>query len=201
MLAGLACCLIVTLEPRFQEALMPVGWVVVVVALYVVVIAVAVVLIGLLRQITQALERAVGGPAGPAENLGPLVGDQVPRFSALDANGEPVSDQELRGQSAVLLFLSVGCGPCLELAAELRQTPDLGGLASQLIVVTGPDGPEALRIPAGLRIVTEPDGKVAGALNVFGWPFAVALNPEGIVKAVQVPNTVEQLNNLAATVS
>lgn len=178
---------------------MSMGWAVVIVVLCVAVVALSVVVIGLLRQVAPVLERAASAPPGPAENLGPKVGDPVPEFTAVDTAGTPVTAEALRGEPALLLFLSVGCGPCEELASELRETGDLDGLTRQLIVVTKPEGPQELGIPAGLRVVAESDDEeITGPLNIFGWPYAVALTPDGVVRAARVPNTVQDLNNLAA---
>jgi hypothetical protein len=178
---------------------MPVGWAVVIVVLCVAVVTLGVVVIVLIRQVSPAVERAASILPGPDLNVGPAVGEPVPEFTAVDIAGSPVSPQELRGDPALLLFLSVGCGPCQVLATELRETGDLGGLTRQLVVVTKPEGPQALGIPATLRVVAETEAEeISKPLNIFGWPYAVALGPDGMVRAAQTPNTVKQLRDLAA---
>jgi hypothetical protein len=133
-------------------------------------------------------------------NEGPPVGEPIPHFSARDTAGEVVDELSLRGQPALLVFLSVGCGPCEELAAEIRQA-DLGPLARQLIIVTRPDGPRVLGIPEGLRVVTETSDELTGPLAVMGLPFAIAVDASGIVKGARVPNTVEHLDDMAAVLA
>ncbi len=179
---------------------MPTGWAVAIVVLWVAVIALAVVILGILRQITPVLERASAhsGGLGPGQQ-GPPVGDPLPRFSARDTAGDVVDEQSLRGQPSLLLFLSTGCGPCEQLAAEIRRS-DLGELARQLIIITRPDGPRVLGIPEGLRVVTEESDEVTGPLAVIGLPFAVAVDAGGIVKGAQVPNTVAHLDHLAGLI-
>jgi methylamine dehydrogenase accessory protein MauD len=165
-------------------------------------LALAVVVLGILRQITPVLERAAAQMAalGPGHE-GPPVGEQVPEFAARDTDGQLVSDQELRGRPFVLLFLSAGCGPCERLAAEIRRA-DLGALASQLIIiVTSPDAPRVLGIPAGLRIVTESSNEITNPLDIQGLPFAVAVDPGGTVQAAEVPSTVKHLDRLAAVLA
>jgi methylamine dehydrogenase accessory protein MauD len=171
------------------------------VVFWVAVVGLAVVVLGILRQITPVLERAAAHPGalGPG-NQGPPVGDPIPHFSVRDTAGELVDEQSLRGQPALLLFLSVGCGPCEQLAAELRRA-DLGALARQLIIVTRPDGPRVLGIPDGLRVVTEASDEVTGPLAVMGLPFAIAVDANGIVKGAQVPNTVEHIDRMAAVLA
>jgi hypothetical protein len=175
---------------------MPIGWAVIVVVLCVAVVVLAVIVIGLFRQVTPVLEQAAAViRAGSAiESQGPAVGHRIPDFTATGPDGVLTAEQ-LRGRPSVLLFLSVGCGPCEQLAAELR-VADPGDLTGQLVVVTGPDGPHELRLPAGLRILTEQNKEVSGPLSVIGTPFAVALDSEGIVTAARVTNTLEQLSGM-----
>jgi hypothetical protein len=106
----------------------------------------------------------------------------------------------LRGRAAVLLFLGAGCGPCHELAGQMRHA-DLGGLASQLIIVTSREGSKGLGIPADLRVLAEPNREVSDALSVFATPLAIALDPDGIVQKTQVPNRLDQLTDLAAVLA
>jgi hypothetical protein len=179
---------------------MPVGWAIVVVVLCVAVVALSVVVLGLLRQITPVLEKASGALAGPdLSRMGPEKGSTLPSFSVPGADGE-VTDQTLRGRDAVLLFLGAGCGPCELLVEEMRHS-DLGQLASQLLIVTSPEGVTALGIPADLRVLAEPNREVSDPLSVFATPLAIAVAPDGVVRKTQVPNTMEQLNELAAVVA
>jgi hypothetical protein len=176
---------------------MPVGWAVTVVVLCVSVVVLTVVVLGLLRQIVPLLERAAAADrtGSASHSQGPAVGRQVPDFTVSGPGGEFTAGQ-LRGQPAVLLFLSVGCGPCDQLAAQLRSA-DLGGLTSQLVIVTGPGGPDGLKLPARLRVVTEQAREVSDPLSVIGTPLAVVLDQDGIVRAVRVTNTLEQLTGIA----
>jgi methylamine dehydrogenase accessory protein MauD len=173
---------------------MPIGWAVVIVILCVAVVVLSIIVLGLLRQVTPVLERAAGLVAS-LQNDGPPVGQRVPDFTATGADGE-VTAESLLGQPSVLLFLSVGCGPCEQLAVQLRGA-DLNELTGQLVVVTEPGGPQELGLPATLQVLTEPDGEVSHALSVNGTPLAVALDRDGIVRAVRVTNTVGQLNEIS----
>ena len=95
----------------------------------------------------------------------------------------------------MLLSLSVGCGPCENLATQLRSTGP-GELANRLIIVTEPDGPDKLRLPAGLRILTEQDKEISEPLSVLGTPFAITLDSAGVVTATDVVNTLDQLSSV-----
>lgn len=174
---------------------MPIGWAITVVVLCVAVVALSIVVLGLLRQITPLLERAAAlGEFNPLS--GPAVGSQLPHFAAEGLDG-PVTAEQLRGAPLLLLFLSVGCGPCHDLAEELNQA-ELGDLASQLVVVTGAGGVQELGLPAGLRVLTETGDEVRSALSVTSSPLVIGVNPDGIVRSVDPVNTVGQLRDSAA---
>lgn len=177
---------------------MPVGWAIAVVVLGVAVIVLAAVVLGLMRQVTPVLERlADGNDIGRRLHAqGPSTGQPLPEFTALGPDGE-VSAGELRGRPTVLLFLSVGCGPCQRLAAELDRSGP-GELASQLFVITSQDGQRVLGLPSSVTVLTERGREVSDRLSVIGTPFAVAVDPDGIVLATRSPNTLSQLGELAA---
>lgn len=178
---------------------MPVGWAIVVVILCVAVVALSIVVLGLLRQITPVLERAAGPGGMDIPRMGPAKGSTLPSFSVAGADG-PVTDQALRGRAAVLLFLGAGCGPCHDLAEQMRST-DISRLAGQLIIVTSPEGASTLGIPAEVRVLAEPSREVSDPLSVIATPYAVAVDPDGIVRETQIPNTMEQLTGLAAVLA
>jgi hypothetical protein len=74
----------------------------------------------------------------------------------------------------------------------------LDGLDGQLIIVTSPGAPQELGLPPDVRVLTEQDRAVSQALSVLSAPFAVAVDPDGIVKAVDIPNTIKQITSLVA---
>ena len=178
---------------------MPIGWEITVVVLCVAVVVLTVVVLGLLRQVTPVLERAADAAGGTGRPLGPEPGHPLPHFVA-DGTDGAVSDAQLRGRPAVLLFLTSGCAPCQVLAEEMRGS-DLARLTDRLVVVTGPDGAQRLGIPADVRVLIEHDRQVSDRLSVDGTPFAIAVDPDGIVQAASVPNTIGQLHEIAAAVS
>jgi methylamine dehydrogenase accessory protein MauD len=177
---------------------MPVGWAITVVVLCVAVVSLFVVVLGLMRQVIPVLDRTPDMAAAP-RMAGPEIGRPLPHFTAAGPDGE-FTNEHLRNRPALLLFLSVGCGPCEILAGELRSA-NLGDLADELVVVTSQEGADKLRLPADLRVMAERDREVARALSVASYPYAVAVDPRGIVKATRVPNTVEHLESLASTLA
>lgn len=183
---------------------MPIGWAIAILTLWLAVAIMIVIVLGVLRQVTSALERlspehsySYHG-ALPGESL--MGGEPVPHFASVDTAGLPVNDQGLRGRPALLLFVHQGCAPCEDLVREMHRS-DLSRLAGQLVIVTDSRGSRDLGIPAGLRTVAEAASEISGPLTITGWPFAVALDPAGLVRATGVPNTVAQLEDLAAVLA
>ncbi len=179
---------------------MPLGWAVAVVALWVVVVFVAVVQVGILRRTTLALEQMAGVSGVNPSLQGPPVGARIPAFTAIDRQGLSVTDSTFIGEPSLMVFLSLGCGPCHTLAKELGEV-DLGDLADRLVIVTERGGIEGLGIPAGLRAVAQQDGELSQSFDIVATPYALALDSGGVVRSSKVPNTVAQLLSLSATLS
>jgi hypothetical protein len=178
---------------------MPVGWAVAVVILWMAVVALAAVVLGLLRQITPRLEQAAAQQSAGAVPEGPAVGSTLPAFVAEDGNGDLVTAAQLLRQPTVLLLLSAGCTPCVDLASELSRL-DPGEMASSLVVMIDPESTRSLGLPAWAAAVAMPVSEVAHVLGVQTRPFAIAVDADGVVVATQMLNTVAQLTGLAAAI-
>jgi hypothetical protein len=174
---------------------MPIGWAIAVISLWVVVVALAIVLLGILRQVIPALERATAMLSTAAGTdsivLGPGVGTQLP-LALLSEIGAEATDH---GRS-VLLFMTPGCGPCKSLAEEMNRT-DLSGMAAQLLIITSPDGRAELGIPIDVPIVPEREREISEPFSVSATPFAIAVDRDGIVQAARVPQTLADVVGLA----
>src|SRR5262249_53372486 len=134
---------------------MPVGWALAVVVIAVAVLVLAVLMLGVLRQVAPLLE-AVGGQleaasaqlgASPGHQSrmrlpGLTVGKPRPPFTGGDAQGK-VDNDNLRGRSVILAFLSAGGRPCQLIAGQLA-AEGTGDLAGGLLVVTAEGEPAAL---------------------------------------------------------
>lgn len=102
--------------------------------------------------------------------------------------------------SALLVFMRKGCGPCENLAGQLGRA-DLNAISRQLTVVTNVADPGEMGIPEGLRVVPELDNGLSIPLSIQSTPFAIAIDPDGIVRVANVPNTFSDLRRLAASVT
>jgi hypothetical protein len=126
---------------------------------------------------------------------GPAVGARLPRFVARDRDHKIVDESSLHNRSAVLLFLSPGCGPCKELAAELTSR-GLAGLASELVVIVNSQGDMGLGGAVGLSVLAEPQGEVSAAFGISGRPFAVAVDQSGFIRGSRFVNKISELHDL-----
>jgi hypothetical protein len=178
---------------------MPVGWAIVIVFQWLAIVALAAVVLGVLRQVTPHLERAGEPPVARAQNQGPAVGSTLLPFTCRESNGEIFTAAQILGSPAVLLFLSGTCAPCVNLADEIGAS-GIAELADSLIVVTGPEDRGGLRLPDRLRVLLMPHAEVAQVFSVRGRPFAIAVDPDGVVKDKRGVNTVAQLTELTASV-
>src|ERR1700746_658996 len=183
---------------------MPVGWALAVVVIAVALLVLAVLMLGVLRQVAPLLEAVsaelevvsaqLGASLGHQSTMrlpGLTVGNALPPFTARDAQGK-VTNDNLRGRSVILAFLSAGCQPG-QLAAE-----GTGDLTGRLLVVTAEGEPAALGLPPDVPTLIEDNHEVSEALTLLGTPFAIAVDAEGTVRGMTVPNTRADLAQLAA---
>lgn len=176
---------------------MPLGWAIAIVALWIAVIGLAVVILGVMRQLTPALERAAGQGGLSLSAQGPPIGSELPSFAARTADGQVIDDTQLRGKPTLLLFLSPGCGPCQGLSQEMSRK-DLGVLEDEILVVTAEEGLSELGLPASVPVITELSREVSDVMEITSTPFALAVDPAGVVRAKRIPNTVRDLRSIAA---
>jgi hypothetical protein len=127
----------------------------------------------------------VAPAAMPADLDGPAAGTVLGGFETVSTDGEPLTAADVAA-SALVLFLSPGCGPCRDVAASLAGRPDL---ADQVVVafVLG-EGDEArafaARLPAYVRAAyVEHGGPVPAAFGgIGGYPTLLRVR-DGVVVA------------------
>lgn len=135
------------------------------------------------------------------------VGDTVPGYEYVDADGVKHYLSELRGKWLLLDFWSLGCGPCAGAAKELRQLSDeIGGKNLQLVSISV-DGEEGWKEASELHRITwtnwrDPMG-LAGSIRAYnqnGIPVFVLVDPEGIIKDIQLGHYDGLLRKLTADI-
>ena len=180
---------------------LPGSWIALFVALWVVVLFLLVFVLGLSRRIG-ILEAELGnGPSiqGPLDGT-PAVGEFLP---------VPKGHEDLRwgpqsGAAHVVLFLSSTCGPCVTLGEKLKvSAEDSDGLPESLrnieiLIVTDGAGESIFgNLGISARLVTQSDAEISRELGIRVSPFGLGIDPEGIVRAVTLPNSVEDVAGMA----
>src|SRR5579875_2761201 len=175
---------------------MPVGWALVVVVIGVALLVLAVLMLGVLRQVAPLLEAVNAQLEVVRAQLGASPGHQSRmRLPGLTVGN--VTSDNLRGRAVILAFLSAGCRPCQLIARQLA-AEGTGDLAGRLLVVTAEGEPAALGLPPDVPTLIEDNHEVSEALTLLGTPFAIAVDAEGTVRGMTVPNTRADLAQLAA---
>jgi hypothetical protein len=176
-------------------------WTIAFVLLWLLVILVCLVVVGTLRRISSVLERAEARSQDVPLSAGPgglEPGTPLPQFRAQRLHGGWVSDEDVRGSPALILFLSVNCPPCKLLARELRRRHDLG--VALYIAFNELSDAKQLGLEALEDAVTQVEGDLAQAFRTSTTPHAFAFDSKGTVVASGTPNTVKGLVELAAAV-
>lgn len=133
------------------------------------------------------------------------VGDTVPAYEFVGADGNQHDLSELRGKWLLLDYWSLGCGPCVESARELRQLSDETGGTNLLLVSISVDGKDGWKEASQQHGITwtnwrDPSG-MSGSIRAYGQngiPVFVLVDPEGVIKDIQLGYYDGLLHKLAA---
>jgi hypothetical protein len=164
------------------------AWISAFIALWVVVLFLCVVLLGLLRRIGNVLEQAEQRLAASADGShwgGLPVGSRVPRFNvrASGPSADPtMTSADLLQEPTLLLFMEGGCGPCRNLADELRGSgAKIAGVPIH-IVFSDEHGP-ADWVPDNIPTVFEHAGEVSRAFQNVATPQAYLVDANHTILA------------------
>src|SRR6266568_3938318 len=131
----------------------------------------------------------VGIPGGPALALG--IGDPAPSFALLDARGDLVALERLRGRVVYVDFWASWCGPCRRSFPWMNEMQQKYGARGFTVVGVNVDKrrPDAERFlqqtPAAFTIVYDEAGKTPEAYAVKGMPSSYLIDVAGKVVAVE----------------
>jgi len=124
-------------------------------------------LLGVIRRLrTMATDHAL-------TDLGmPEIGSQIGTFAETTIAGQPVTDEDLRHDPALLVFLSASCQPCKRTATELASRRDELPARTFVFIQAEPDEPALARMldsldGAGAVIVSEHAPRQAFAVDAF----------------------------------
>jgi methylamine dehydrogenase accessory protein MauD len=173
-------------------------WAISYIALWFLVVALSLLVVALARQVGTLHLRL--GPRGALEvdDEGPPLGQAPPPVDAFDLSGRPVKVGG-PGGGQLVLFVSPGCPVCREVLPSVAPVAAAGSL--QALVVTDTDGEEVeesyRHARVAVPVIAEPG--IARSYGVPGTPYAVVLDPTGVVRAKGTVNNLEQLEGLVDT--
>lgn len=118
------------------------------------------------------------------------VGSPAPPMVLRDLSGREVSLAGLRGRAVALNFWATWCPPCKEeLPAFASAWRDSRGRCVEIVGVTEESTKEdalseVTRMDVPFPVVMDPDGEVARAFGVTGYPRTYVIDAEGTVRKI-----------------
>ena len=177
---------------------MSVPWIVVFGVLSGCVLLIAVVVLGTLRRISGVLEQAEAqlqnAPPGPGPG-GLEPGTTAPAFKVRGFSGGWITDEELRGSAALIVFVSSTCPACSGLIRDLRRKRTELTIPFY-VVVNSIEEVHVLGLEELDNVLVQPEHELSIAFRTSTTPHAFAINPSGVIVAVNTPNNLSQLKEL-----
>ena len=144
-------------------------------------------------KVDDVLATAMGPAAGPDDG-GPesMTGKPAPAFTLTSLDGQEISLESLRGQTVILDFWATWCRPCLQGLPVLMEVAKAH--AEDGVVLWSVDLDETAekvrsfidRQKWNLPVLLDTRGRVARKYGVGGIPHTVVIDPEGIIRLVEV---------------
>lgn len=132
-----------------------------------------------------------------ADDDGPIVTHQAPKWQAVSLQGDTLSGANLKGQVVVLDFWSTTCAPCVaSLPQQNKFVRDLRGEADIIAVTTDSRATVQKFLANHLmeaKIGIDTTGRAAGAFQIQALPTAVIIDRFGNVVYKQTPPDYDKL--------
>lgn len=173
-------------------------WIAAFCGLWLVVVVLALVVLGFLRRVTNVLEQAEAR-LGDAQHFhhGAQPGTTVPVFTVRNSGGQELTAEKLFSDSAIIIFIAPGCGPCDQLAERLEPVgASIDGVPLFLIAPDTDEG-RALLPGSNLTVLYE-EGTATRAFANRATPMGYAVAPGGLVRELAGPNTLAEYERVAA---
>lgn len=179
------------------------SWTVAFVCLAAVVFLVGLLVLGLFRRIIPLLEDVESSLAVAARRVrvtGLPAGAVVPPFTARDIRGSSFSNDDLRGERSLTLFLGEGCRAC-ELLANDIAADEVPELEARLVVVTSSRHGQDLApaVKSGVTVLVDDDQVIAHLFESDRTPQAFVTDENARVAVSGVPNDWDAVRDLIAT--
>jgi hypothetical protein len=136
-------------------------------------------------------------------NEGPPLHRMMPDIVGHDANGGRISSRRDQDHSeVVVLFLSVGCGPCEELLRVIGRTRRGLIIPPRFLAVLEASHAEARRYVRRYRldfpVIVDENGRIRADLGIERVPYGFLVDQDGVVRMKGVTNNRQQLEGLIA---
>jgi thiol-disulfide isomerase/thioredoxin len=124
------------------------------------------------------------------------IGKPAPEIKGEDLEGRKFALSESRGKITVLVFWASWCGPCMQMVPHEREL--VKQMAGKPFVLVGINGDAILSDARRATVKNDmtwrsfwngkegPQGPIARAWNVRGWPTVYVLDAKGIIRAREV---------------
>jgi peroxiredoxin/uncharacterized membrane protein YphA (DoxX/SURF4 family) len=117
---------------------------------------------------------------GVANQLKPLIGEELPPFSLLNLDGQTVEPHKLIGSKNVLTFFSLNCSFCKKMVEEIKDWEKIKGKDEPNLVIMS-DGEIDAHKELGLRstILIDKGNTISNKLGMNGTPSAILVDETG----------------------
>jgi methylamine dehydrogenase accessory protein MauD len=176
-------------------------WLISYIALWILVALLTIVVLGLVRQFGLIYLRL-----GPEQHLattreGLDLGKSAPVFRGLNLlNENEIALDDLLGHQSVLVFVSPSCIPCIELMPHLNTFQNSNNGKVKILLVCQSESRASLELTKKynlkMPVVSDSEGEISKAYQVFVTPFAYRLDEEGLVRRRGIVNDFEGLEAL-----
>ena len=172
--------------------------VVAVIVLWAIVIVLLVVVFALARQVGILFERVA--PMGALmTDAGPKIGEQSPRFDLLTLDGKPLTLGPAAPKSTLVFFLSTTCPVCKKLLPVLKSLKQAEAQKLGIVIASDGDALEHAEFRRAADLADFPyvlSRDLGMTYRINRLPFAVLLDPQGVVRGKGLVNSREQLESL-----
>jgi peroxiredoxin len=135
---------------------------------------------------------ATGGPDSGGLSVAPVVGSLAPAWTLESVDAGEVSLQDYQGQTVLLNFWAVWCGPCVvEMPLLQARYEDYAGKGLVVLGINFDDPVEDVKIfkeSLGLTfpILLDPGGKIQDLYRIRGYPSSIFVDPDGVIQVVHI---------------
>ena len=165
-------------------------------------IALGLTLVVALWQIGQIHLKSLLGHFALITDEGPALHEAMPDFNGRDTGGRSISLRHYRGQNLVILFLSGACDPCEQLLRVIPSTRRGLRLPPAFLAILEAPRSQAeeyiRRYRLELPVIVDEGGRLRAGLGIERVPYALLVDPDGVVRMKGVTNGRRQLEALIA---